>query len=66
MAEGALANIDEAGKHKRLRGGMIGMDLAIVAGILMVVFAVAWYWRLALFVPFFYGVICILQARANC
>lgn len=61
-----LANIDEAGKRRRVAIGLVLADGAVVAAIVLVAVGVDRWWRLTLFVPFFIGVLCLLQARANC
>jgi hypothetical protein len=54
-------NLSPAAARARLRVAVAVLAIALVAAIAMAKLAVPWYWRLALFLPFFLATNSFLQ-----
>jgi len=60
-----VANIGAAGRRRRLLLGAAALGLGVVALAALLVAGVDRGWRLALFVPFWFGALGSLQARGH-
>jgi len=61
----SVVNIGPKGRRQRLVRGIITLVLGAVLGLVMVLYGVDRWWRLALYVPFWMGSLGVHQARGK-